>query len=350
MHIPTPTPSNAARSPFHKRSVCVTGGAGFIGSHMCRRLLIEGARVTCLDNLDTGRHANIGELEELPGFTFVHHDINDAFPPALPAFEYIFNLACPASPIHYQRDPVYTALTCSRGVYNLLERAHRDGATILHASTSEIYGDPQVHPQPEAYWGNVNTCGPRSCYDEGKRFAETLLRDYGARYGVTVRLARIFNTYGPHMQFDDGRVVSNFVIQALKGEPLTVYGDGGQTRSFCYVDDLVEGLLRLAASRTAGADPVNLGNPEEFKVAELAQLVLAATQSHSNIVHQPLPQDDPKRRRPDISRAKAILGWAPTTPLTAGLQKTIAEFRQRLEMPAPRKTAMRSAAELQAFQ
>ncbi|KFB09256.1 UDP-glucuronic acid decarboxylase family protein [Nitratireductor basaltis] len=348
MHIPTPTPSKAARSPFHNKVVCVTGGAGFVGSHMCRRLLKDGAHVTCLDNLDTGRHGNIAALEARTSFSFIQHDINDPLPPGLPEFDYIFNLACPASPVHYQRDPVFTALTCSRGVFNLLERAHRDGALLLQASTSEIYGDPLIHPQPESYWGNVNSCGTRSCYDEGKRFAETLIRDFGTRYGVPIRIARIFNTYGPHMQFDDGRVVSNFVVQALKGQPLTIYGDGSQTRSFCYVDDLVEGLLRLAASRTTGPDPVNLGNPEEFTVGELAELVLSSTGSLSPLVHRPLPQDDPKRRRPDITRAKKILGWAPATPLSAGLLQTIDEFRQRLELSLPLRTAPAAAREVRA--
>ena len=311
-------------------SVLVTGGAGFLGSHLCERLVREGDDVVCLDNFDTGRSANVGHLMASPRFQLVAHDILGPVPEELPRFDLIYNLACPASPVHYQRDAVKTALICSQGTLNVLRRAQRDGAGLLHASTSEIYGDPEQHPQTERYLGNVNTLGPRSCYDEGKRFAETLVCDFSRQSGVAARIVRIFNTYGPRMQPDDGRVVSNFIVQALKGAPLTLYGDGSQTRSFCYVDDLIDGFVRAMASQVAADHPLNLGNPEEYRVRDLADIVIAMTGSSSAIVHMPLPVDDPRRRRPDISRATQELGWAPRTPLAAGLEATIAEFRSRL--------------------
>ena len=308
----------------------VTGGAGFLGSHLCERLIGESHRVVCLDNFDTGRRANVAHLLGDARFRLIEHDILHPLPDGLPRFDEIYNLACPASPVHYQRDAVKTALICSLGTLNVLHRARRDDARLLHASTSEIYGDPEVHPQPERYWGNVNSVGPRSCYDEGKRFAETLITDFAHQTGLRARIVRIFNTYGPRMQFDDGRVVSNFVVQALKGEPLTVYGDGTQTRSFCYVDDLIEGFVRAIRSDAALDHPVNLGNPEEYQVLALAGQVLAMTGSSSRIVHLGLPVDDPRRRRPDISRARELLGWQPLTPLAFGLAATIDEFSARL--------------------
>lgn len=322
-----PTPRNAPGEAF---AALVTGGAGFLGSHLCERLLDEGHHVVCLDNFDTGRHTNVGHLLGEPRFTLVEHDVVHPLPDGLPRFGEIYNLACPASPVHYQRDPVKTALICSVGTLNVLRRARRDDARLLHASTSEIYGDPGVHPQPEGYWGNVNPVGPRSCYDEGKRFAETLITDFARQNGVAARIVRIFNTYGPRMQFDDGRVVSNFIVQALEGEPLTVYGDGSQTRSFCYVDDLIEGFVRAIRSDAAMDRPVNLGNPEEYEVLVLAEQVLAMTGSSSPIVHMTLPVDDPRRRRPDISRALDLLGWQPVTPLSFGLAATIDDFAARL--------------------
>ncbi len=311
-------------------TMLVTGGAGFLGSHLCERLIGEGHEVVCLDSFDTGRSANVEPLMSSPRFHLVAHDILSPVPEGLPRFDRIYNLACPASPIHYQRDAVKTALICSQGTMNVLRRAQRDGATLLHASTSEIYGDPELHPQPEHYLGNVNTVGPRSCYDEGKRFAETLITDFSRQTGVTAKIVRIFNTYGPRMQPDDGRVVSNFIVQALQGAPLTLYGDGSQTRSFCYVDDLIEGFVRLMASGAEVDRPVNLGNPEEYCVRDLAVKIIALTGSSSAIVHMPLPVDDPRRRRPDISRATQLLGWIPRTPLTIGLEATIAELANRL--------------------
>ncbi|HRP77720.1 MAG TPA: SDR family oxidoreductase [Aquamicrobium sp.] len=318
-------------APFAGRAtVLVAGGAGFLGSHLCERLVGEGHEVVCLDNFDTGRSANVAHLAASPRFYLLEHDILNPVPEALPRFDQIYNLACPASPVHYQRDAVKTALVCAQGTLNLLQRARRDGAWLLHASTSEIYGDPEQHPQPEHYWGNVNTVGPRSCYDEGKRFAETLVTDFSRQMGLSARIVRIFNTYGPRMQFDDGRVVSNFIVQALRGMPLTLYGDGSQTRSFCYVDDLIEGFVRAMASGAAMDRPVNLGNPEEYRVRDLAETIIAMTGSSSAIVHMPLPVDDPRRRRPDISRAMEFLGWSPRTSLAVGLEATIAEFATRL--------------------
>jgi UDP-glucuronate decarboxylase len=307
----------------------VAGGAGVIGSHLCERLLAAGHDVICLDNCFTGHIENVAHLLRGPRFSFIQADVT-----ALPEIAaqrlrggYIFNLACPASPPHYQADPEHTMLTCVLGTRNLLRLAEAAGARFLQASTSEVYGDPEVHPQREDYWGHVNATGPRACYDEGKRAAETLVFDFGRAGRASVRVARIFNTYGPRMREDDGRVVSNVVAQALRGADVTIYGDGSQTRSFCYVDDLVEGLLRLVRCDVEPAGAVNLGNPIEITVCALVQEVLAMTGSRSRIVHRPLPADDPRRRRPDIARAQALLGWAPSTSLREGLAATIAWFR-----------------------
>jgi len=305
------------------RRVLVAGGAGFLGSHLCERLIDEDCEVVCLDNFQTGSPDNLASLERSGKLTIVEHDITNPLP-RLWHFDEIFNLACPASPPHYQRDPIHTLKTSVFGAIHLLDKARESGAKIFHASTSEIYGDPNVHPQPESYFGNVNTIGPRACYDEGKRCAETLFFDYSRRYGMDIRVARIFNTYGPRMQPDDGRVVSNFIVQALSGENITIYGDGSQTRSFCYVDDLIEGFLRLMNSSVRS--PVNLGNPGEFTVRELATIVLDMTSSASELVTMPLPFDDPKVRRPDISLARTALGWEPKVALRDGLSRTIAYF------------------------
>ena len=307
--------------------ILVTGGAGFIGSHLSERLVEQGHDVICLDNLFTGSHANVRHLEGRPGFRFVEHDVCE---PLLVDVDRIFNLACPASPIHYQVNPMKTVQTNVMGALNMLEIARRMGARILQASTSEVYGDPAVHPQVESYWGNVNPTGPRACYDEGKRVAETLMSDYHRQAKVDIRIARIFNTYGPRMAENDGRVVSNFILQALRGEPITLYGTGEQTRSFCYVDDLVDGLIRLMDADGI-TDPVNLGNPGEFTMRQLAEMVCRLCGSSSDIVMRPLPQDDPTRRRPDISWARALLGWQPHIPLEEGLTRTIADFTARLE-------------------
>jgi UDP-glucuronate decarboxylase len=307
--------------------VLVTGGAGFIGSHLCRRLLKDGHEVLCVDNLFTAAKANIEELlDPERSFEFIRHDITE---PLLVEVDWIFNLACPASPIHYQFNPVKTVKTSVLGAIHMLGLAKRVKARILHTSTSEVYGDPSVHPQPESYWGHVNPIGPRSCYDEGKRVAETLMFDYHRQNGVDVRVVRIFNTYGPRMAPNDGRVVSNFVLQALRGEDITVYGDGSQTRSFQYVDDLVEGMLRMM-SQDGFVGPVNLGNPEEFTIRQLAEQVIALTGSASRIVERPLPQDDPRQRRPDIRVARERLGWEPRIPLAQGLPPTIEWFRRTL--------------------
>lgn len=303
--------------------ILVTGGAGFIGSHLCKRLVNEGNSVTCVDNFFTGSEENLRELSGSPRFRVICHDVVE---PIDVEAEQIYNLACPASPPHYQYDPIHTALTSVLGAKNMLDLAKKYGARILQASTSEVYGDPEVHPQPESYRGNVNPDGVRACYDEGKRMAETLFFDYHRRCGVEIKVVRIFNTYGPNMNPDDGRVVSNFIVQALKDEPLTVYGDGGQTRSFCYVDDLVEGMIRMMNSRARFTGPVNLGNPEEFTMLELAELVKELTKSRSEIVHKPLPQDDPTKRRPVIELAKRELDWEPRTALVEGLGRTIAYF------------------------
>lgn len=308
--------------------ILVTGGAGFLGSHLCERLLRNSDEILCLDNFFTGSKDNIRSLMENSHFEVVRHDIIN---PMDLEVDWIFNLACPASPIHYQKDPVRTIQANVLGVTNMLELARRTKARILQASTSEVYGDPTIHPQPETYWGNVNCIGPRSCYDEGKRVAEALMVDYERQYGVDIRIARIFNTYGPRMAVNDGRVVSNFIIQALRGEEITIYGDGTQTRSFCYADDMVEGLLRLMEAEGA-AGPVNLGNPGEFTIRELAEKVLTLTGSRSPIISRPLPQDDPKQRRPDIALAKRLLGWEPSVALEEGLKKTIPYFEERLKI------------------
>lgn len=308
------------------KSILVTGGGGFIGSHLVEKLLEGGHEVICLDNFFTGSKANIRHLLGRSRFEMIRRDIVE---PILLEVDQIYNLACPASPVHYQYNPVKTVKTNLLGTLNMLGLAKRVKARILQASTSEVYGDPQVHPQPETYWGNVNPIGPRSCYDEGKRLAETLMMDYHRSNGVDIRIVRIFNTYGPRMAFDDGRVVSNFIIQALKNNPITVYGDGSQTRSFCYVDDMVGGLVAMMEQeRLTG--PINLGNPGEFTILELAGKVIELTGSKSEIVHRQLPADDPRQRQPDISLAKEKLGWEPTVALDEGLEATIAEFRERL--------------------
>lgn len=307
-----------------EKKVLVTGGAGFLGSHLCERLLREGNDVLCADNFFTGSKRNILPLLSNPYFELMRHDIT--FPLYVEVDE-IYNLACPASPIHYQFDPVQTTKTSVHGAINMLGLAKRVKAKIFQASTSEVYGDPQVHPQTENYWGHVNCVGRRSCYDEGKRCAETLFFDYHRQHHLRIKVARIFNTYGPNMHPDDGRVVSNFIIQALKNEPITVYGDGSQTRSFCYVDDLVEGIIRFTDSDDALTGPVNLGNPGEFTILELAEKVVALTGSRSEIVFKPLPADDPRQRKPDITLAREKLGWEPKIPLEQGLKQTIAYFK-----------------------
>lgn len=309
-------------------TVLVTGAAGFLGSHLVDRLLASGYEVVGIDNLFTGSRRNIDHLRTHPRFEFIRHDVT--FPLYLEV-DLIFNLACPASPIWYQKDPVQTLKTSVHGAINMLGLAKRTGATIVQASTSEVYGDPRQSPQEETYWGNVNPIGPRSCYDEGKRAAETLFNDYRRQHGVDARIARIFNTYGPRMAQDDGRVVSNFCIQALNGLPLSIYGDGSQTRSFCYVDDLVEGLLLLAELPHNPEGPINLGNGHEVSIGQIAREILTLTGSESRLEHLPLPQDDPTRRRPDTTRAKETLGWQATTDLSKGLVKTIDYFRQNLE-------------------
>ncbi len=310
------------------RTTIVAGGAGFLGSALCKRLHGQGHNVLCVDNLLTGNLDNIKPLEGRDGFAFLRHDIVRPLRLGGPVDE-IYNLACAASPPRYQIDPIHTFRTCVDGTLNLLQLAETKGARILQSSTSEVYGDPEISIQDETYRGNVNTCGPRACYDEGKRAGETLFWEFGAHRGVQTRIARIFNTYGPNMHPDDGRVVSNFVVQALRGSPLTIYGDGSQTRSFCYVDDLVDGLMRLMASDEKM--PVNLGNPGEFTMLTLAQMVLNKIGSRVPITFHPLPQDDPRQRRPDITRAKEILNWAPTVPLDQGLDRTIAWFAQTLQ-------------------
>ena len=307
--------------------IVVTGGAGFIGSHLVDRLMEAGHEVICVDNLYTGQKSNNAQWIEHPNFQFIEHDIVN--PIEIDNIDQIYHLACPASPVHYQFDPIKTAKTNFLGTLNMLELAKQWKARILLASTSEVYGDPLIHPQTEDYWGNVNCTGIRSCYDEGKRIAETLTFDYHRQYGVEVRVVRIFNTHGARMLENDGRGVSNFVVQALKGIPLTIYGDGSQTRSFCYVSDLVEGLMRLMNGNYIG--PVNLGNPGEYTILQLAQTIQRMIDPTAELVFKPLPQDDPQRRQPDISRAKFHLGWEPTVPLEEGLSKTIAYFRDRLE-------------------
>lgn len=308
---------------MNSKRVLVTGGAGFLGSHLCERLLNDGHEVLCVDNFFTGRRTNIAHLIQHSGFEMLRHDIT--FPLYVEVDE-IFNLACPASPIHYQYDPVQTTKTSVHGAINMLGLAKRTRAKIFQASTSEVYGDPEVHPQPETYWGHVNPNGIRSCYDEGKRCAETLFFDYFRQHNLKIKVARIFNTYGPKMHPNDGRVVSNFIAQALKGEPITIYGDGSQTRSFCYVDDLIDGFLRLMASNDELTGPVNLGNPNECSMVDLANLVISLTKSKSQLIYCPLPADDPRQRQPDISLARKQLGWEPITSLNEGLARTISHF------------------------
>jgi len=316
---------------MHERKrILVTGGAGFLGSFLCERLLREGNDVLCVDNYYTGSRDRVLHLLDDPHFEVIRHDIT--FPLYVEVDE-IYNLACPASPIHYQFDPVQTVKTNVHGAINMLGLAKRTKAKIFQASTSEVYGDPAVHPQIETYRGSVSPIGPRACYDEGKRCAETLFFDYHRQYGIEIRVARIFNTYGPRMHPNDGRVVSNFIVQALRNEPITIFGDGSQTRSFCYVEDLINGFLRLMAMPAGFTGPVNLGNPEEFQVRELAELVVEMTGSKSRIVSKPLPADDPTRRRPDIRQAREQLGWQPTVPLREGLEKTIAYFDAKLNRP-----------------
>ena len=316
-----------AQMKHYTERVLVTGGAGFIGSHLCERLMADGSDVICLDNLFTGAKANIGHLLGEPNFEFIRHDVTE---PLRLEVDRIFNLACPASPVHYKHDPVQTVKTSVHGAINMLDLARRCGARILQASTSEVYGDPLSHPQKEDDWGNVNPVGPRACYDEGKRCAETLFFDYHRQHGVDIRVVRIFNTYGPRMHPSDGRVVSNFIVQALLGRPLTLAGDGSQTRSFCYVDDLVDGLLAYMALDDAPPGPVNLGNPDETTIAALAETVVSLCGSGSETVLVPLETDDPSRRRPDISRAIDLLGWTPATGLADGLAATIGWFRELL--------------------
>jgi len=306
------------------KQVLVTGGAGFLGSHLCERLLNDGCEVICADNFYTGDKSNILPLMDNHRFELMRHDVT--FPLYVEVDE-IYNLACPASPVHYQIDPVQTTKTSVHGAINMLGLAKRVRARILQASTSEVYGDPSVHPQPESYWGNVNPIGIRSCYDEGKRCAETLFFDYHRQYGVDIRVARIFNTYGPRMHPNDGRVVSNFIVQALRGEDITIYGDGRQTRSFQYVDDLIEGMVRMMATPADFPGPINIGNPEEYTIKQLAELVIELTGSASKLVARPLPQDDPRQRRPDIGLARQVLKWEPTVNVRVGLQRTIDYFR-----------------------
>ena len=309
--------------------VLVTGGAGFLGSHLCERLLADGHDVLCVDNYFTGSRVNIAPMLKNPKFDVLRHDVTF---PLFVEVDRIFNLACPASPIHYQRDPVQTTKTSVHGAINVLGLAKRLRARVLQASTIEVYGNPMVHPQTEDYWGNVNPIGPRACYDEGKRCAETLFFDYYRQFSLSIRVVRLFNTYGPNMHPNDGRVVSNFIVQALTGEPITIYGDGSQTRSFCYVDDMIEGFMRFMALDADEPGPLNLGNPGEFTMLELAELVLRLTQSSSKLVHMPLPADDPRQRQPDISKAKSLLDWEPQVPLEEGLKHTISYFGKLLNI------------------
>lgn len=311
-----------------RKRVLVTGGSGFIGSHLCTRLINTGCDVLCVDNLYSGEKDNIAHLLESPYFEFVRHDVTFPF---YAEVDEIYNLACPASPIHYQRDPVQTTKTSVHGAINMLGLAKRTGAKILQASTSEVYGDPEVHPQTENYWGNVNPIGIRSCYDEGKRCAETLFMDYNRQHKVKTKIVRIFNTYGPRMHPNDGRVVSNFIVQAIQNQDITIYGDGTQTRSFCYVDDLIDGLLKMMATDDDVLGPINLGNPVEQSVGTLAEKIVAMAQSNSRITHQDIPQDDPKRRKPDITEASRLLGWTPSIELEFGLRQTIEYFRSKVE-------------------
>lgn len=314
-----------------ERQVLVTGGAGFLGSHLCERLIEQGKDVVCVDNFFTGTRRNVQHLLDHPRFELIRHDVT--FPLYIEV-DAIFNLACPASPVHYQHDPVQTTKTSVHGAINVLGLAKRTRARIFQASTSEVYGDPSIHPQPEEYWGNVNPIGPRSCYDEGKRCAETLFFDYHRQHGLDIKVARIFNTYGPRMHPQDGRVVSNFIVQALRGEDITIFGDGQQTRSFCYVDDLIEGFLRLMDTPEGVTGPINLGNPNEFTIRELAETVIELVGSKSSLVNMPLPADDPKQRQPDITKAKEALDWSPKVQLREGLTKTISYFDELLANPS----------------
>ncbi len=307
-----------------RNRVLVTGGAGFLGSHLCKRLLDAGNDVICVDNLFTGNKENIRDFLDNPYFEFIRHDV---IQPIFVECDQIYNLACPASPIQYQRDPIYTTKTSIYGAFNTLGLAKRTGARILQASTSEVYGDPEINPQVESYWGHVNPHGTRSCYDEGKRVAETLFFDYHRQHNVDIKVMRIFNTYGPKMDVGDGRVVSNFIVQALRNEDITVFGDGSQTRSFCYVDDLIEGMIRVMNSRVGFIGPVNIGNPGEFTIRQLAEMIIDLTSSSSKIIYKPLPEDDPTQRKPDISLAKMELNWEPTIPLKKGLIETIEYFK-----------------------
>lgn len=314
-----------------KKRILVTGGAGFLGSNLCRTLLDEGHRVVCMDNFVTGSRQNIAALLGNSAFSLLTQDVAE---PATLDVDQIYNLACPASPVHYQADPIATLKTSFMGALNVLDLARRNNVAVLQASTSEVYGDPHVHPQPENYWGNVNPTGPRACYDEGKRSAETLFFEYHRAFGLQIKVARIFNTYGPNMHMADGRVVANFIVQALSGRDITIHGDGTQTRSFCYVDDLVCGLQAMMMSGADVTGPINLGNPEEITMRALADLIIDLTNSRSRIVHRPLPVDDPRQRRPDIGRARGILNWAPSVPLRDGLSRTIAYFEDILAEPA----------------
>lgn len=311
-----------------EKRILVTGGSGFLGSHLCDRLILQGANVICVDNFFSGARSNIEHLLPHKRFELIRHDVTF---PLYVEVDQIYNLACPASPIHYQRDPVQTTKTSVHGAINMLGLAKRVRASILQASTSEVYGDPNVHPQTEDYWGHVNPIGPRSCYDEGKRCAETLFFDYRRQHNLPIKVMRIFNTYGPRMHPNDGRVVSNFIIQALLGRDITIYGDGTQTRSFCYVDDLIDGMMRLMATPSSITGPINVGNPSEFTILQLASEVIELTGARSKIVHRPRPQDDPRQRRPDISSAQNVLNWSPRTSLREGLKMTIAYFEKLLE-------------------
>lgn len=322
-----------------RKRVLVTGGAGFIGTHLCEKLLARDCHVLCVDNFFTGSRENITHLLADPFFELLRHDITF---PLYAEVDEIYNLACPASPVHYQFDPVQTTKTSVIGAINMLGLAKRLRVPILQASTSEVYGDPTVHPQPEEYRGNVNVIGPRACYDEGKRCAETLFFDYNRQHKVPIKVIRIFNTYGPRMHPNDGRVVSNFIMQALRGEPITLYGDGSQTRAFCYVDDMVEGMIAFMENAAAGTGPINLGNPGEFTIRHLAEEVLRLTGSSSRLEYRPLPQDDPRQRRPDIGKARALLRWEPGVPLEAGLLRTIEDFRHRY-FDAPGRRRLRVA-------
>jgi UDP-glucuronate decarboxylase len=316
---------------YDRKTILVTGGAGFLGSHLCERLLTDGHYVLCADNFFTGRKANVEHLLGNPHFELIRHDVTF---PLFIEVDAIYNLACPASPVHYQHDPVQTTKTSVHGAINMLGLAKRLKCRIFQASTSEVYGDPNVHPQTEDYWGHVNPIGPRSCYDEGKRCAETLFFDYHRQHGLEIKVVRIFNTYGPRMHPNDGRVVSNFIVQALTGKPITIYGDGLQSRSFCYVDDLIEGFVRFMNAPASLTGPINLGNPGEFTMKQLAELTIELTGSRSQLTYAPLPQDDPRQRRPDISQAQRELGWSPNIPLRDGLARTIAYFEGLLSSGA----------------